>query len=46
MDVCMGIFGVDAVATVMRAATATVRIVPCRKPFWWVSVIDSCERCL
>jgi len=44
MDVHMGVFGVEVMATVMRAATALAKMVPCRRPFWWFSMADSFER--
>lgn len=40
----MGVFGVEVVATDMKAATAAAKKVPCRRPFWWVSIADSFER--
>ena len=37
--------GLQVVATVTRAAmAATTKMVPCRRPFWRVSVAHSCER--
>ena len=44
MDVRMHVFGVKVVATDMKAATAAAKMVPCRRPFWWVSIADSCEQ--
>ena len=35
---------VEVVATDMKAATAAAKMVPCRSPFWRVSVADSRER--
>ena len=42
----MGVFGVEVVATVMRAATAPAKMVPCRRLFWWFSMADSFKQCL
>ena len=42
----MCVFDVEIVATDMKAATAAAKMIPCRRPFWWVSIADSCEQCL
>ena len=39
----MGVFGVEDIATDKKAATAAAKMVPCRRPFWWVSIADSFE---
>ena len=42
----MCVFDVEVVATDMKATTAAAKMIPCRRPFWWVSIADSCEQCL